>query len=212
MLRKRSIIKLFVTVFSILLFFIVFSSSLYYFWPRSLIKKDKEEKCEAMFILNLSTPRLDYGISVYKKGLVNKVVVVPGEALKSTVIQILGLRLKTIDVYGQIIDYLVVNGIPRENIIFDKTIVHSTYEEAQSILSVCEEYDFKSLILVTSAFHSSRSKYIFKKIFPRNFKLISLPVPLEKEGMSLKNWHQREKELVWVFLETFKYIFYIIKY
>ena len=184
----------------------------YYALPRFLIVRDEPAKADAMIVLNLATARLDYGVSLYKKGLANKVIVIPGQGLKRAIIRILGVELNIFDVYQMVIEYLVRSGVDREAIVYEGTLVQSTYEEAMVAKKVCDANGFRSLLVVTSGFHSRRTMYAFRKVFGDRVVIKSLPVPLENEDFCLDGWIFREKEVLYVINETIKYVFYILKY
>jgi len=72
-------------------------------------------------------------------------------------------------------DYLVSLGFPREKILGERNS-RNTRENAVESLKIIQEKKFKSVVLVTSAFHMPRSVRCFKKVglevipFPVDFK------------------------------------------
>jgi len=61
---------------------------------------------------------------------------------------------------------------------FFDTDASSTYEEALRVREFTEEHDIRSILLVTSNYHSLRSHWIFEKVLS-GVKVISAPLPPE---------------------------------
>src|SRR5271165_3275357 len=61
---------------------------------------------------------------------------------------------------------LVERGVPRENILRLPHDASSTIEEAAAIRHTAEQRHWKSLLVVTSNYHTRRARYIFQKEFP----------------------------------------------
>jgi len=61
---------------------------------------------------------------------------------------------------------LVERGVPKEKIVRFAHDADSTSEEAAALAHFAEERKWKSVVLVTSNYHSRRARYIFQKVFP----------------------------------------------
>lgn len=211
-MQKKKGKKILICILIAISLLFVFGMAGYYALPRFLIVRDEPMRADAMIILNLQTARLDHGVGLFKKGLARKLIVMPGEGLKRPFVKILGVELRVLDIYKMVIEYLVRSGIDREAIIYEETLVQSTYEEAEVAKKVCDQHGFKSLLVVTSGFHSRRTMYAFRKVLDGRVALKSLPVPLENENFRLEGWIGRENEVLYVINEYIKYFFYILKY
>ncbi len=94
-------------------------------------------------------------------------------------------------------------GVPEKNIIILEGNAQSTLDEA----IICREYfknhlEINSIILVTSIFHSGRSKIIFKKVLGslgRNIKIYSSPSKYDNSNAG--QWWHNKKDLLWIIRE-----------
>ncbi len=102
-------------------------------------------------------------------------------------------------------------GVPRENLIKIRGIVTSTEEEARFYREYAEKNGMKSLLVVTSSFHTRRSRWIFQKVFAGSG--ISLSFAAARQPfIDETNWYQSDEGLVTYFSETLKTIYYYIRY
>lgn len=68
------------------------------------------------------------------------------------------------------IEYLSEKGIPKEKLILeDKS--RDTIGNAYFVKGILKKNGWKKIIIVTSDFHIDRTKYIFKKVFGKGFKI-----------------------------------------
>jgi len=68
-------------------------------------------------------------------------------------------------------------GIPNSAILFTDQPASSTYEEAQSIKQLMQRNDLRSVIVVTDAYHTFRTRLIFQEVFSdSDLKAIVRPV------------------------------------
>ena len=56
-------------------------------------------------------------------------------------------------------------GVPNTAILITKTPASSTYEEAKAIKQLMEEKNIKSVIIITDAYHTFRTKLVFRNVF-----------------------------------------------
>ncbi len=63
---------------------------------------------------------------------------------------------------------LIGQGVPAENIEILPTITESTRDEADLLAKIVKERELKSLLLVTSAYHTSRTLWTFEKTMQSN--------------------------------------------
>jgi len=105
---------------------------------------------------------------------------------------------------------LIELGISEEDIIILPGNTKSTKDEAFAIKRhLMSLGNFSTVILVTSKFHSSRSKYIFKQIFKGTDKVIySYPTPYD--GFDTKGWHRNRDNAKNVVTEYIKWLYFIL--
>ena len=89
--------------------------------------------------------------------------------------------------------------------------VTSTREEALALGSHVEEHNIRDLILVTSAFHTKRSRWIFTKVLRgSNVNVMVAAAPhLEFDA---SNWWRCEEGLLSFFDEGIKMLYYVFHY
>ena len=61
---------------------------------------------------------------------------------------------------------LIERGVPKEKILRLPQDAASTMEEAAMLRGVAQQHGWKSIVVVTSNYHTRRSRYIFQKEFP----------------------------------------------
>ncbi|MCK4777370.1 MAG: YdcF family protein [Actinomycetia bacterium] len=172
-----------------------------------------DKKADCCVILSLGNERLRHGALLYNQKIARNLMIIPGNYTGAEEMKILGIEMKVIDIFGSIKKYLISLGVPEKNILLGDKIVESTFLEAGEVKKMCLDNDLKSVLILTSAFHTGRSARIFRKIFSdTDIEVYVTGVPLENEGMSLKKWYTREKELLWVFQESIKSLLYFMKY
>ena len=67
-------------------------------------------------------------------------------------------------------DYLLAQGIPKDRILFEGTST-DTIENLEAIIPLLKAKDIKKIIVVTSVDHMPRTKYLAKRIIPKNIDL-----------------------------------------
>jgi len=94
-------------------------------------------------------------------------------------------------------------GIPGKKILLeDKS--RSTEEDALYTKEILQQNGFKSIILVTSPYHSKRASLIFERVMGREFKIISAPV--DESWFSIDDWWKRRRDRAIVLNEFSRYI------
>lgn len=94
-------------------------------------------------------------------------------------------------------------GIPAKKILLeDKS--RSTEEDALYTKEILQKNGFKSIILVTSPYHSRRASLIFKRVLGSEFKIISAPV--DESWFIIDDWWKRRRDRSIVLNEFSKYI------
>ena len=173
-----------------------------------LIVNDKLEPADIIFLLNGDyNTRPFYASDLYKQGLAPVIVVAYSE--DSPAVK-LGLIPNDTDIAVGVMEKL---GVPADKIVVLRIPdgVTSTFDEATVLYQYSETNEVHNVILVTSAFHTRRTKWIFDR------ELAGLPVRLEMAAapyptFDQTNWWQGESGLITVNNEYIKLIFYFFKY
>ncbi len=102
-------------------------------------------------------------------------------------------------------------GVPQSDLETTKKKSFGTYDEALATRDHLKEASARSIILVTSCFHSKRAYYIFRKV------LGDLPVklmcqPTRYDHIDMSNWWTVGWQRKWIFWEYLKLVYYTIRY
>jgi uncharacterized SAM-binding protein YcdF (DUF218 family) len=104
-------------------------------------------------------------------------------------------------------------GVPDDRVEVLLQPVTSTYEEAELVRHYAEEHRLRSVLIVTSAYHSRRALWVFSRVFRQTGIQVGL--------MSVKPGDQSPRPATWWFslrgwklvpTEYIKMIYYVIKY
>jgi uncharacterized SAM-binding protein YcdF (DUF218 family) len=86
---------------------------------------------------------------------------------------------------------LVERGVPKEKIVRIAHDADSTREEAVALAHFAEERKWKSVVVVTSNYHTRRARYIFQKVFPAG---IAVSVASARDGdFDPQRWWEKRK-------------------
>jgi uncharacterized SAM-binding protein YcdF (DUF218 family) len=85
----------------------------------------------------------------------------------------------------------------------------STLEEARAVRRWCDGRTIRSITVVTSPFHTRRARAVFRHAFRKSGVRVMVDhAPWDVAGFSTHRWWTREKELMAVFDETVKTLYY----
>src|SRR5215467_15586015 len=136
----------------------------------ALIVEDSLEKSDAIIILsddNFYADRATRAAELFRQNLA-PVVVASGVRLRPNA----GIaELMTHD--------LIERGVPKANILPFPQDADNTKEEAEFLRKLVQSKNWKTVIVVTSNYHTRRAKYIFKKVFPRD---VSVGIASARDG------------------------------
>ncbi len=166
------------------------------------------QKADLIFVLNGDYNTRPFTASnLYKQGFAPLVAIAQAQ---SSPAQSLGLVDNPTDIA---VEVMKLSGVPSDKLLVLEDIgpATSTFDEARALRRYIEAHKLNSVILVTSAFHTRRSRWIFER------ELAGLPVDLlvtasAHTGFDAGNWWQSEEGLIFLNNEYIKLIFYKIKY
>ena len=212
LLRNKSSLRYFITASAVLLLLVVlafaFRTQILTGIANYLIINDRLQPADAIFLLNSEFDTRPFrAAELYKQGLAPVIVIA---RTKDTPVVILGLMPNDTDISVGVMEKL---GVPPEKIII-LTVpggVTSTFDEAAAFRQYIEANQVRRIVLVTSAFHTRRARWIFDKT------LAGLPVTLQMAavpyaGFGQTNWWQNEDGLITLNNEYIKLFFYFFKY
>lgn len=103
------------------------------------------------------------------------------------------------------------SGVPDEDLVRIPAPVTSTRDEARLYRDYAEKKGLKSLIVVTTAFHTRRSRWIFERVFAGSGIRLSYAAAYEAH-INERNWYTTDEGLVVYFSETLKTLYYYLRY
>lgn len=176
------IVLLFLLLFCLLLY--LARRPLLRFTAESWIIEDNLDKADALIVLgddNFYADRATRGAQLFREG-------------KAPVIVASGRRLRPNAGIAELMEHdLVERGVPRDKIV---RFVHdgdSTLEEAQALAGLVKGKRWRSVIVVTSNFHTRRARYIFRRVFPQGMEV---RVASARDGdFDPEHWWEKRKSI-----------------
>lgn len=167
-----------------------------------LIADETAEKSDAIIVLGgeIKGERTKRAVELYNQGLAGTLIFSDGTDLS--------WRTKAVEEMSALASEL---GVPDEAI-KKETDSRSTYENAVYSKKLMLDSGLKSAIVVTTDWHSKRSKFIFDKVFAGSeIKLTYANAPDDRID-SLEDWWQDSEKQQIVLTEWAKFIVYWLKY
>src|SRR5712691_827245 len=142
------------------------------------------DKADALIVLgddNFYADRATRGAQLFREG-------------KATVIVASGRRLRPSAGIAELMEHdLVERGVPREKIVRFTHDGDSTLEEAQALVRLVKERNWRSVIVVTSNYHTRRARYIYRRIFPQG---VEVRVASARDGdFDPEHWWEKRKSI-----------------
>jgi uncharacterized SAM-binding protein YcdF (DUF218 family) len=105
-----------------------------------------------------------------------------------------GRRLRPAAGVSELIEHdLIERGVPKEKILRFMHDADSTKEEAQALARLATEQHWKSVLVVTSNYHTRRTRYIFEHIFPAG---LTVSVASARDGdFDPERWWEKRKSI-----------------
>ena len=175
----------------ILLCFIVSCTVLYLvrgpilrFVAESWIVEDALGKADALVVLsddNFYADRATRAAELLREG-------------KAPLIVASGRRLRPNAGIAELMEHdLIERGVPKEKIVRLPHDADSTKEEAEALLKFAKEKRWRSVIVVTSNYHTRRARYIFRRVFPQG---IEISVASARDGdFDPQHWWEKRKSI-----------------
>jgi uncharacterized SAM-binding protein YcdF (DUF218 family) len=173
----------------ILLCFIVFCAVLYLvrgpilrFVAESWIVEDPLGKADALVVLsddNFYADRATRAAELLREG-------------KAPLIVASGRRLRPNASIAELMEHdLIERGVPKDKIVRLPQDADSTKEEAETVLKFAKERRWRSVIVVTSNYHTRRARYIFRRVFPQG---IAISIASARDGdFDPQHWWEKRK-------------------
>ena len=150
----------------------------------SLVVEDPLAKSDAIIILsddNFYADRATRAAELFRQNLAPVVVAS-------------GIRLRPNASIAELMTHdLIERGVPKENILPFPQDADNTREEAEALQKLVQHRKWKSVIVVTSNYHTRRARYIFRKIFAN---IAAVRVANARDGdFDAANWYEHRKSV-----------------
>lgn len=149
---------------------------------RYLYERDELKPADVIVVLGGdATERVEYGVKLYKEEWARKdrIIMAGGPVV---------WKYSWASLMKEHAEYL---GIPGKSILLeDKS--RSTEEDAIFTKEILVKRGYKSIILVTSPYHSKRASIIFRKVLGSGVKVISAPA--EESWFKFDEWWKRRRD------------------
>jgi uncharacterized SAM-binding protein YcdF (DUF218 family) len=176
-----------VTRFIVLVCFVLFSFALYLvrhplmrFAAEQWVVDDPITHADALIVLsddNFYADRATKAADLFRQGYAPKVVAS-------------GRRLRPYAGIAELMQHdLIERGVPKDAIISVAHDADNTRDEAEALLPVVLQKKWRSVIVVTSNYHTRRARYIFRRVFPDT---ITVTVASARDGdFDPANWYEK---------------------
>lgn len=174
-------------------------------FARSFIVEDELRPSDAVVALaGGDGERLHAAVQLYKRDLARRLLIT-GPDVPLLPVYTPGDSLTQGEAKRRI---AVKRGIPADNIVMALGAT-STLEEARTVLAACREQQWSSIIVVTSPFHTRRSRGTFRTVFRGSgIRVAMWHLPEDRTVDNPKRWWTREHDTMSVVTETVKTLFY----
>jgi uncharacterized SAM-binding protein YcdF (DUF218 family) len=195
------------------LFILVIAGSVYYYRDSILISLGEYlitayplEKADAIAVLAGSVPdRILEGIDIYKEGYA-PLIILTKEEKPPAYDELLRLGIKIPEGYDINRMIALKLGVPAASIAIVDERSDSTYSEEQVLYGFLKKRNLKSVILVTSKYHTTRATKLFNFITNGRIKLITRPS--KYDTFDPRNWWKVRRDMKQVLFEYQKLVDY----
>lgn len=168
-----------------------------------LVRKDRLKSSDALVILSGGgNERLELGASLYDTGIARRIILTETDDVMTGTME----PMANVNLGFLASQY----NIDKARIVITRKTSTSTYEEAQAVLELMNDREWKSLVIVTDSFHSRRTGMIFAKIFKGSGIRISVQ-PVDVPGYwynPLKWWWNSESRQA-TLMEYIKIVYFL---
>jgi len=178
---------------------------------RGLIVREPLDRPDAIVVLSGSSTlaeRMQYAASLYSKNRSQKILLTTDnqQGSWSTAEQ------RNPYFYEIAMKELIRLGVPSQNVELIGPPVTSTWDEAQVLKEYSKAHNLRSLLIVTSSYHSRRALWTFRTHFQDTGIQVGIdPVPTGIQTPYPATWWLRPRGWQLVFIEYLKLIYYLFR-
>ena len=171
-----------------------------------LVAEDELQESDMIVVLTGSVPdRILQAVDIYNERYSDKIVLVNGYRVCYDIFVERGVEIPPGN--AQLSKMAAIDlGVPEENILILEGNAKSTQDEALIIREyIRNNREIESIILVTSKYHSGRSKKIFRKALSGLDREINIySSPSKYDPFNVNQWWKDREDIKWVVLEYLK--------
>jgi len=175
-----------------------------------LIYEQNPQKADVIVVLNgRDTERSLSAVDLYKKGYANLIVLAQGSKQPGSD-EFWKRVVNNFD--GKIFFQRAIEamGVPEKSFKLIGNGVASTYDEAVATKEFLKKNGYKSILLVTSKWHSKRAYLTFKSVLNKKGNGITITIiPSSYDNFDPELWWKKEEDAESVFREYVRLIYYI---
>lgn len=177
-----------------------------------IVKEDQIQESDAIVVLMGSVPdRILEAVDIYEGTYSDKIIMVNCNMVGYDALKDRGVEIPGDAQLAHMAASLL--GVPEEDLLILPGQTKSTQDEALVIREYLRENEeINSIILVTSKYHSARSKKIFTKAFDdldRDIRVTS--VASKYDDYDAKHWWKEREDFKRVVMEYLKFVNYYLK-
>lgn len=195
-------------------FLLLFLAWILFAWfsAENLIIEKPLERADAILILSGSSvylERTQKAALVYRQGIAPKILLTDdGERAGWSKIE--RRNLKFVELAR---NDLIAGGVAPENIEIIAAQVSGTIDEAEALRGKVEQTGWKSVLIVTSAYHTRRSLWTFERVLEnKNVQIGIVAPPTGEQTPSPSVWWLTRKGWIFVAGEYVKAVYYWLKF
>lgn len=171
-----------------------------------LVSEDEINRVDAIFMLSGGpSERAQEAAAIYKRGH-TPIVITTGSGERDA-LKIMGISMTDAEL-GK--NALVQLGVP-DSLVRTLKQGTSTFEEAEQILGYAQQVGYTRIGIVTSKFHTRRTRWTFRKRF-QGSGIDVFTVGAPPETYNLSRWWEYEESLIFVNNEYVKLLYYFWAY
>jgi len=154
------------------------------------------ERSQVILVLggdNVMGDRVRHAVELYRQGWAPRLLV-SGTSLRSYFNEVELMQREAVNL-----------GVPQEHLIAVPQRASSTLAEALALQRVLAEHDFRKIIVVTSNYHTRRSRLIFRQLYRERGTQVLVSAAPDFEFQPQRWWKDREGRIrfVWEVLAMF---------
>lgn len=177
-----------------------------------LIVSDPLQKADAIEVLSGGEPRRSRkAAELYHQGWAPRVLITKEE--RTFVLEELrGYGISAFEEHDVAFAVLKFFRVPADSVEILEGVNHSTLEEAQRLRGYMQQRGLKRLIVVTSNFHTRRTRLLFRRVFKGTGIDILVAAAPPDSWFNPEKWWTRRMDCRTLLWEYQKLIFYAVRY